>query len=577
MSTATAPSRLARAITRRHDENFPVAFLLLPRDLRADMQAIYAFCRGVDDLGDERIGGATPAARLASLDAFETDLHRCWDGEPHDPRLAALAVTIHRHRMDPEQFVRLVEANRMDQRQSRWDTFGELIRYCHHSATPVGRMVLEVLGQRSASRIGLSDHTCIGLQLVNFWQDIRRDLADRDRIYLPREDMDRFDVSEDDLRQPRGERPRAGAGGVRSRPGARRAARRRAPVAARAVAGAPRHPHVQRRRARAVRRHRETGVRHARRAPGAGAARPRPDRPRRARGDARQGTAVTVETAYERCRTITRAAARNFYYGFVLLPNPRRAAIYAAYAFSRRADDAVDDEGPLDAKLAAIAALRRDLDAVYAATPPPDDGVLVALADTVDRFAIPRAHLDALLDGVEMDLTTRRYGSFDELKPYCDRVAGAVGLVSLHIFGSTDPEAPRRAADLGVALQIVNIMRDVAEDAGRDRIYLPQDEMAEHGVTDDDVLAGRSSDGMRSLLHAQAARADEYFASGEQLLPMLDRRARACVSMLGGLYRAILTEIRARDFDVFGERVALSTPRKLALMGQTTFDTLTDR
>lgn len=203
MTTAAAPGRLARAITRRHDENFPVAFLLLPRELRTDMQAIYAFCRGVDDLGDEGIGGASPTARLAALDAFEVDLHRCWDGEPHDPRLVALAATIHRHRMDPEPFVRLVEANRMDQRQSRWDTFGELIRYCHHSATPVGRMVLEVLGQRSASRIGLSDHTCIGLQLVNFWQDIRRDLADRDRIYLPREDMERFAVSEEDLRQPR--------------------------------------------------------------------------------------------------------------------------------------------------------------------------------------------------------------------------------------------------------------------------------------------------------------------------------------------------------------------------------------
>jgi phytoene synthase len=286
---------------------------------------------------------------------------------------------------------------------------------------------------------------------------------------------------------------------------------------------------------------------------------------------------VTVETAYERCRTITRAAARNFYYGFVLLPNPRRGAIYAAYAFSRRADDAVDEEGPLDAKLAALAELRRELDAVYAQAPPADDGVLVALADTVQRFDVPRAHLDALLDGVEMDLTTPRYASFDELKPYCDRVAGAVGLVSLQIFGFTDPDAPRRAADLGVALQIVNIMRDVAEDAGRDRIYLPQDEMAAHGVTDEDILAGRPTEGIRALLRAQADRADEYFASGERLLPMLDRRARACVSMLGGLYRAILAEIRARDYDVFGERIALSTPRKLALMGQSTFDTLTVR
>jgi squalene synthase HpnC len=203
VTTAAPPRRIARAITRRHDENFPVAFLLLPRDLRADMQAIYAFCRGVDDIGDEASASTTAPERLAALDAFEIDLHRCWDGDPHDPRLQALAETIRRHRMDPDPFLRLIEANRLDQRQSRWETFGDLIRYCNHSATPVGRLVLEVLGQPSASRIGLSDHTCIGLQLVNFWQDIRRDLDERDRIYLPAEDMARFGVAEADLREPR--------------------------------------------------------------------------------------------------------------------------------------------------------------------------------------------------------------------------------------------------------------------------------------------------------------------------------------------------------------------------------------
>lgn len=284
---------------------------------------------------------------------------------------------------------------------------------------------------------------------------------------------------------------------------------------------------------------------------------------------------MTVETAYERCRTITRAAARNFYYGFVLLPNPRRAGIYAAYAFARRADDAVDDDGPPAAKLAAVAELRRELDAVYAGTPPDDDEILVALADTVHRFAIPREHFDSLIDGVAMDLTTTRYASFDALKPYCDRVAGAVGLVSLHIFGFDDPDAPAHAADLGVGLQIVNIMRDVAEDAARDRIYLPQDEMTEYGVTDADIRAGVTTPQMRALLQAQGERAKRYFASGEALLPMLDRRARACVSMLGGLYEAILNEIEARDYDVLSERVALSTPRKLALMGQKTMHTLT--
>jgi 15-cis-phytoene synthase len=284
---------------------------------------------------------------------------------------------------------------------------------------------------------------------------------------------------------------------------------------------------------------------------------------------------VNVEAAYERCRTITRAAARNFYYGFVLLPNPRRAGIYAAYAFARRADDAVDEEGPLDAKLAAVASLRRELDATYAGSVSGDDEVLLALADTVRRFAIPRQHFDALIDGVAMDLTTTRYASFAELEPYCDRVAGAVGLISLHIFGFENPEAPDHAADLGVGMQIVNIMRDVAEDAERDRIYLPQDEMAAHGVTDADILAGVTTPQMRSLLRAQGDRARQYFASGEALLPMLDRRARACVSMLGGLYRAILDEIEVRDYDVMSERVALSTPRKLALMGQKTITTLT--
>lgn len=283
---------------------------------------------------------------------------------------------------------------------------------------------------------------------------------------------------------------------------------------------------------------------------------------------------MTVESAYERCRTITRAAARNFYYGFVLLPNPRRAGIYAAYAFSRRADDAVDEDGPLDEKMATVAALRHELDTVYVDAAPVDDDVLVALADTVHRFGVPRDHFDALIDGVAMDLTISRYASFADLKGYCDRVAGAVGLVSLHIFGFDDRDAPARAADLGVALQLVNIMRDVAEDAERDRIYLPQDEMAAHGVTDDDIHAGVMTPQIRSLLHAQGTRAREYFARGDELLPMLDRRARACVSMLGSLYRAILDEIEARDYDVLSERVTLSTPRKLALMGHSTITTL---
>ena len=275
---------------------------------------------------------------------------------------------------------------------------------------------------------------------------------------------------------------------------------------------------------------------------------------------------MTLEEAYARCRAIARSEARNFYYGFILLAPERRAGIYAAYAFSRRADDSVDEGGSDAGRVAAVAALRRDLDACVAGTPPADDPVLVALTDTIARFSIPRRHLDALVDGVEMDIAISRYRDFATLKGYCDRVAGAVGLVSLHIFGFRDPEAPRLAGDLGVAMQIVNIMRDVAEDAARDRIYLPADEMAAHGVSEDDLTAGNLTPGFRNLMADQGSRARDYFRSGERLLPLLDRRSRMCVAMLAGLYLEILTTIEQRDHDIFTGRVALPASRKLRLM-----------
>ena len=286
---------------------------------------------------------------------------------------------------------------------------------------------------------------------------------------------------------------------------------------------------------------------------------------------------MTTAEAYERCREITRAEARNFYYGFVFLNGQRRSGIYACYAFSRRCDDSVDGDEPLEHKLAELERRREELDRCYAGDPPPDDAVLVALADAVERFAIPRAHLEHLLDGVEWDLRIDRYPDFPALEEYCDRVAGAVGLVSLYVFGFQDPAAPRHARDLGVALQLVNIMRDVAEDAGRGRIYLPQEELRAHGVSEEEVLEGVASPAFRALMRDQALRARAYFERGERLLPLLDRRARLCVAMLAGIYREILVAIEGRDYDVFGDRVALSTGRKLALMGHKTLASLSPR
>ncbi|MSO44641.1 MAG: squalene synthase HpnC [Thermoleophilia bacterium] len=194
-----ARARVA-AITRDHDENFPIAFALAPRDVRSDMRALYAYCRITDDIGDA--GDATVTQRLAALDAWEADLVRAVHGTADDPVLVAVADVIRRRSLDTDLFTRVIEANRMDQRTSRWESHEDLLHYCAHSATPVGRMVLGVLGRDDARRVALSDATCEGLQLVNFWQDIGRDLVERDRVYLPRDDMASFGVTDDALRAP---------------------------------------------------------------------------------------------------------------------------------------------------------------------------------------------------------------------------------------------------------------------------------------------------------------------------------------------------------------------------------------
>jgi squalene synthase HpnC len=195
------PEALVRAAVRRHDENFPLAFPFLDRARRADMAAVYAFCRATDDIGDE--GALGPGERIVALDAWEEAVRAAFAGRPDDPLLAPLARAARRRSLELEPFLRLIEANRMDQRRDRWDTFESLRVYCTHSATPVGHMVLQVLGYRDRWRQNMSDAVCMGLQLVNFWQDIARDLADRGRVYLPQEDMAAFGVTEEDLRLPR--------------------------------------------------------------------------------------------------------------------------------------------------------------------------------------------------------------------------------------------------------------------------------------------------------------------------------------------------------------------------------------
>ena len=185
--------RWCERYARRHDENFTVVSFLLPKKLRRHFFAVYSFCRYTDNLGDEAEGD-----RLALLDAWEQDLLDAVAGNPRRPLLIALARTIERCEIPLDPFLRLIEANRIDQRVSRFATYEDVLTYCSYSATPVGQMVLAVLGYRDAERIALSDQTCIGLQLANFWQDVSVDI-EKGRIYLPQEDLQRFGVDEEQI------------------------------------------------------------------------------------------------------------------------------------------------------------------------------------------------------------------------------------------------------------------------------------------------------------------------------------------------------------------------------------------
>ena len=263
---------------------------------------------------------------------------------------------------------------------------------------------------------------------------------------------------------------------------------------------------------------------------------------------------MSVQEAYAEVGRITRRETKNFAYGIMVLPRAKRQAIAAIYAFARRVDDVADGELPLQEKRAELEQLRAAL------KEDPADPVFVALRDARERFVIPREPLEALIDGGLQDTEQATYADFAELRGYCEKVAGAVGLACVPVYGSDDTE---HAMALGIALQLINIIRDVGEDRQLGRVYLPQDELAAFEVEE---LA--PSPQFRELMAFEAERARAHLAEGLRLLDSLDRRSALCVGTFAGLYRETLDRIEAGGFDVFGEKTRLSTPRKLAVVAK---------
>lgn len=282
--------------------------------------------------------------------------------------------------------------------------------------------------------------------------------------------------------------------------------------------------------------------------------------------------AIDVEIGYQESRDITRREAKNFYYAFLTLPQERRRAIYVAYAFCRYCDDAVDTAESVDQKMATLESLHASLNDAY--TGRTSDPLFLALADVADRHDIPEEYFKQVIRGVESDLTKVRYQDFEELRSYCYQVASVVGLICLQIFGYKDDSAREHAIDLGLAMQLTNIARDIQEDLGLGRIYLPQDEIARFGYSEEALEAGIVNESFIDLMRFQAQRARGYFDSGFKLLPYLSPRSRACPAVMGQLYSKVLQRIEEAEFDVFQHRISLSKTEKLRVTAQTWFTSM---
>lgn len=276
---------------------------------------------------------------------------------------------------------------------------------------------------------------------------------------------------------------------------------------------------------------------------------------------------AALAKAYEECRRVTRQEAKNFYFAFLTLPARQRQAIYVAYTFCRYCDDSVDAEGTAEEKMARVSRLRHMLSETYYGRA--QEPLFIGLADVAARYGIPQEYFQQVLSGVESDLVKTRYADFEELRQYCYQVASIVGLIGIHIFGYRGSESARQhAIDLGLAMQLTNICRDIREDWEFGRVYLPQDEMRHFGVTEDDLATGKVTDPFANLLQYQIDRARKYFVSGRSLLPYLPRRSRACPAALGFIYGGVLDRIERAGYNVFDDRVTVSKRAKLGLMAK---------
>jgi len=281
--------------------------------------------------------------------------------------------------------------------------------------------------------------------------------------------------------------------------------------------------------------------------------------------DVPRNDSTSLEADYEHCAQVTRRSRSSFYYAFILLPPERRRALHAVYAFCRFIDDIADDEAIREPALL-LKRWREELDRVYSGAP--TRALSRALADSARRFKIPRELFEEIINGVEMDLSRKRYQSWEELRPYCYRVASALGLICIEIFGYSNPSAKLYAENLGLALQLTNILRDVREDAERGRIYLPLEDLARFNVSEQEILGGVYSPNFVRMMDFEARRARELYALAQSELAPEDRATLLTAEAMRLIYAALLERIINSNYRVLDRRHSLSAPHKLYLVGR---------
>ncbi len=494
-SVVTTSAEVASGKGHR-DENFPVASHLIAKKHRPAIMAFYDFVRAADDVADNAI--LTPQAKLDTLDAMEASLLGRSDAEAVALPLRAV---IAERRLTPRHAQDLLDAFRLDVTKPRTADWSELIHYCSLSAMPVGRYVLDVHGEAD-STWPASDAICAALQIINHLQDCAKDLRDLDRAYVPLDALAGAGLTLDALRAAKRHAQRCEPCSPRSpagRPGCSTTAR---DCRSRCATCAPRDGVVDHRCAgpppdrhpadpRPAERPRASGQGRRCSRPPRGARRPDRAAPDR-RGAAPAAAGVTrtedrdvaASRASPTAAAVTQKSGSSFYAAMRILPRPQREAMYAVYAFCRAVDDIADEGGSRDQRAAGLAEWRDDIDRLYGGQ---TTARTTELAAPVTRFGLRQDDLLAVIDGMEMDADADiQAPDWATLDLYCDRVASAVGRLSVRVFGVAEAPGQDLAHHLGRALQLTNILRDIDEDAGIGRLYLPREALLAAGITSTD-------------------------------------------------------------------------------------------